>query len=85
MVESTLEHLRKIVRMMYSGTSSLDLILCKGKVAQEGIGYQRGSSRMKLASHKEIPHPKTVKVEEIIQMLPRMGTTYPNKQDKFET
>ena len=68
MVQSELEHLRKTVRMMNSGTSSLDHILCirTTSKAQEGIGYQRGSSGSKPTAQKEIPCLKNAKVGELV-------------------
>ena len=85
MAQSEVEHLKKIVIMMNSGTTSLDHILCMRTTskAREGIGYQRGSLDSKLVAQREIPHLKTVKVEEPVRTLPRMGTTCLNKKGKF--
>ena len=68
MAKSEVEHQRKIVIMMNLGMSSLNHILCMGTAskAREGIGYQKGYLGSKPADQKEIPHPKTVKVEELI-------------------
>ena len=72
MAQYEIEHLRKLLRMMDSRMSSLDQILCMGTTsnAWEGIGYQRGSLGSKLVAQNEIPCPKTVKVEEIVQTFP---------------
>ena len=85
MSQSELEHLKKIVRMMNSRTTSLDHILCMKTTskAREGLSSQRGSLGSKPATQKVIPHLKTVKVEELVQTLLRTGTTCPNKKDKF--
>ena len=65
MVQSELDHLRKIVRMMNSKTTSMDHILCMGiaSKAWKSKGYQKGSSFSKLAVKKKNPCLKTVKTE----------------------
>ena len=68
MVQFKLDHLRKIVRMMNSGTMSLDHIICMGTTskAREDIGYQKGSSDSKSAVQKKNSCLKSTKIEELV-------------------
>ena len=77
MAQSELDQLRKIVRMMNSGTLSLDHILCMVTTskARKGIGYQKGYSDSKSTTQKEISRLKTVSIEEPVRKLSRTGTS----------
>ena len=85
MVQSKLDHLRKIVRTMNLGTTSLDHILCMGAIskAREGIGYQKESLDSKIVVQKKNSHIKSAKIEELVRTLPRTKTYCSNKKDKF--
>ena len=63
MVQSKLDHLRKIVRTMNLGTTSLDHILCMGAIskAREAIGYQKESLNSKIVVQKKNSHIKSAK------------------------
>ena len=68
MAQYELDHLRKIVRMMNSRTTSLDHILYIGttSMTREGIGYHKVPSEIKLAIYKN-SHLKFAKIKETIQ------------------
>ena len=83
--QSELDHLRKIVRMMNSRTTSLNHILYMGTTskARDRIGYPKGSSNSKSAVQKKNSHLESAKIEELVRMLIRTRTSCPNKRDKF--
>ena len=68
MAQSKLDHLRKIVRIMNSRTTSLYHIFYMGTTskAHEGLGYQKGSSETKPTIQKKNPLLKLAKLEGIV-------------------
>ena len=56
------------MRMMNSGTTSLDRILCMGTTskARESINYQEGSLDSKTAVQKKHSHINFAKIKEIV-------------------
>ena len=85
MAQFELDHLRKIVRMMNSRTTSMDHILCMGTTskARESVGYQKRSSNSKSVVQKKNSLLKSSKIEEPARTLSRTGTSCPKKKYKF--
>ena len=85
MAQSKLDHLRKIVRMMNSGITSLDHILYMGTTSKnkKGIVYQKESIEIKPSSRKKSSGVKSTKIKETIRTPPRIGTSCPDQKDKL--